>query len=240
MISEDGGTVFFGGAGVSTESGLKDYRSEDGIYNTVTDYGCPPEKILSTEFFHSQPEIFYRFYRDCFLEKAHPNRAHKALARLEDLGLVSAIVTQNVDGLHTVAGSHNVMELHGTVADNYCLKCGRYFNLSYIKNYDGAVPLCPCGGIIKPKVTLYGETLDGEVCRQAAVAISRCNTVVVGGTSLSVYPAASFLEYFRGNNLVVINREETPRDREADLVFRESIGQVFDELMGVIGNTRDR
>lgn len=240
MISEGGGTVFFGGAGVSTESGLKDYRSEDGIYNTVTDYGCSPEEILSADFFHAHTETFYRFYRDYFLGEARPNRAHRALAKLEDMGLVSAVVTQNVDGLHTAAGSRNVTELHGTVEDNCCLRCGRRFDRSYIRNYEGTVPLCPCGGILKPKVTLYGEALDGEVCRRAAEAISRCNTLIVGGTSLTVYPAASFLGYFRGKNLAVINRESTPRDKDADLVFRESIGGVFDELMGVIGNTRGR
>lgn len=222
--------VFFGGAGVSTESGLRDYRSEDGIYNAVMDYGCPPEEILSRSFFYRDPDTFYRFYRDFFLDDASPNRAHYALAELERRGKLLAVITQNVDGLHQAAGSSRVFELHGTTDRYYCLRCGESYGKGYIRDCEG-VPRCECGGLIRPEVTLYEERLNAQTVDMAIEAISRADMLIVGGTSLAVYPAAGFLDYFRGERLVVINKEPTPCDEEAGLVFHDSIGRVLESVV---------
>ncbi len=228
MIHESRKIVFFGGAGVSTESGIPDFRSEDGLYRQT--YAYPPETILSASFFHSHPEEFYRFYRDKMLPLwAKPNAAHRKLAEWEKEGKLLAVVTQNIDGLHQAAGSKNVFELHGSIHRNHCLKCGRSFSAREIAESDG-VPKCPCGGTIKPDVVLYGEPLDERTVRGAIGAISSADMLLVAGTSLTVYPAAGFLAYFRGKYLVLINRDETPLDDKCDLVLHETIGEVFSQL----------
>ena len=221
--------VFFGGAGVSTESGIPDFRSVDGLYHQKFDY--PPETILSHSFFFSHTAYFYRFYREKMLAlEVEPNRAHKALARLEQQGKLSAVVTQNIDGLHQKAGSKAVYELHGSVHRNYCRNCGKFYGPEYIRDSEG-IPRCTCGGLIKPDVVLYEEGLD-EACIMGAVeAIAEADLILVGGTSLTVYPAAGLLRYRRNCRLVLMNRDETPFDHEADLVFREPIGQVLDEAV---------
>ena len=217
--------VFFGGAGVSTESGIPDFRSQDGLYNQTYDY--PPETILSHSFFMSRPEEFFRFYRDKMLcDTAKPNAAHVKLAELEQAGKVRAVVTQNIDNLHQMAGSKVVYELHGSVYRNYCMKCGKSYDFAYMKNSVG-VPRCSCGGIIKPDVVLYEEGLDNSVIAGAVDAISRAQVLIIGGTSLAVYPAAGLIDYFRGERLVVINKSATARDVRADLLIREPIGEVF-------------
>lgn len=227
--------VFFGGAGVSTESGLKDYRSENGIYNTVTQYGCPPERILSHDFFYSDTETFYAFYRDFFLQSARPNAAHLALSRLEKAGHLSAVVTQNVDGLHQAAGSTCVYELHGTTASYTCTRCGKEHDADYVRATAG-VPLCGnCKVPLKPKVVLYGEALPEDTVWGAIDAISAADTLIVGGTSLAVYPAASFLRYFRGKHTVIINKQATDLDGSAQLVFHESIGAVLTRTLELMG-----
>lgn len=220
--------VFFGGAGVSTESGIPDFRSVDGLYNQKYDY--PPETILSHTFFMRNPEEFYKFYRDKMLcDTARPNAAHLKLAELEKAGKLKAVITQNIDNLHQMAGSKRVMELHGSVYRNYCMKCGKFYDFSYIKNSSG-VPLCECGGIIKPDVVLYEEGLDQQTLTDSVRAISEAQVLIIGGTSLAVYPAASLIDYFRGEYLVVINKASTPRDRSADLLIKEPIGQVFSQI----------
>lgn len=220
--------VFFGGAGVSTESGIPDFRSTDGLYNTKYDY--QPETILSDEFFYAHTEEFYRFYRDKMLYlSAKPNVTHFTLARLEALGKLSAVVTQNIDGLHEAAGSKRVYNLHGTVYRNHCLKCGAEYGVEAIVESDG-VPRCKCGGVIKPDVVLYGEALPEEAVEGAVRAIVGCDTLIVGGTSLTVYPAAGYLRYFRGQNLVLINKQQTQLDGRADLVMHMPLGQVFGAL----------
>lgn len=229
MLKECDSAVFFGGAGVSTESGVKDYRSEDGLYNTVKEYGVPPERILSHTFLFTKPEIFYDFYNKYFLKcEASPNDAHYALKRLEDGGRLKAVITQNIDCLHQKAGSKNVLELHGTAGRYYCSKCHKEYPLSFIKELDGKVPYCDkCKGMIRPDVVMYEESLNDDTVRKSVEAISNADLLIVGGTSLSVYPAASFLSYFRGKYIVLINKTETPYDNNADLVFRESIGKVL-------------
>lgn len=229
IITETDNIVFFGGAGVSTESGIPDFRSVDGLYHQQWAY--PPETILSHSFFMRNPEEFYRFYRAKMLcDTAHPNAAHKKLAELEKAGKLKAIVTQNIDNLHQMAGSTCVLELHGSVYRNYCMKCGAFYDFKYMKNREG-VPECEkCGGIIKPDVVLYEEGLDQEIIRNSVKAISEADVMIIGGTSLSVYPAASLIDYFRGRYLIVINRDETPRDCMADLVINEPIGQVFEKI----------
>lgn len=234
MIKECNNIVFFGGAGVSTESGVKDYRSQDGLYNTVKEYGVPPEEILSHSFFFQNPETFYDFYRKYFIIEVEPNNAHKALAELESMGKLKAVITQNIDGLHQRAGSKNVIELHGTASEFTCAACGKKEEtdivLEKIKN--GEVPKCKhCCGFMKPKVVLYQENLYDGVAEAAVDYISKADMLIVGGTSLAVYPAASFVRYFKGKYIVMINKGETEYDRNADLVIRDSIGKVFTEIM---------
>lgn len=227
-IEESHRIVFFGGAGVSTESGIPDFRSQDGLYHQQYDY--PPETILSHSFFYANTEEFYRFYRAKMLcLTAKPNRAHLALAELERQGKLSAVVTQNIDGLHQAAGSRRVLELHGTVHRNYCQKCGRLFGMSDILRSEG-VPHCPCGGVIKPDVVLYEESLDTRILTQAVEEIARADLLIVAGTSLVVYPAAGLLDYFHGRHLVLINRTETGREGRASLFIQDSVGKVLSRL----------
>ena len=228
VIDESNHIVFFGGAGVSTESGIPDFRSVDGLYNQKYDY--PPEQILSHTFFMKKPQEFYRFYRDkmlCLDKK--PNAAHYKLAELEKAGKLSAVVTQNIDGLHQAAGSRRVYELHGSVLRNYCRSCRKFYSAEFIKNSTG-VPKCECGGIIKPDVVLYEEGLDDSVVTGALNAIQTADTLIIAGTSLTVYPAAGFIRYFRGNTVVLINRDATPYDAQADLVFHESVGALLGQI----------
>ena len=213
---------------MSTESGIPDFRSVDGLYNQKYDY--PPEEILSHTFFIKKTEEFYRFYRDkmlCLDKK--PNKAHYKLAELEKAGKLSAVVTQNIDGLHQAAGSRRVYELHGSVLRNFCRVCRRFYSAEYIKSSEG-VPRCECGGIIKPDVVLYEEGLDDSVVTGALNAIQTADTLIIAGTSLTVYPAAGFIRYFRGSNIVLINRDATPYDSHADLVFHESVGALLDQI----------
>lgn len=220
--------VFFGGAGVSTESGIPDFRSQDGLYHQKYDY--PPETILSHTFFMRRPEEFYKFYRDKMLcDTAKPNAAHMKLAELEKCGKLKAVITQNIDNLHQMAGSRKVLELHGSVYRNYCMKCGKFYDFSYIKNSTG-VPRCECGGMVKPDVVLYEEGLDNQTLTDSVRAISQAQVLIIGGTSLAVYPAAGLIDYFRGDCLVVINKAPTPRDRNADLLIKDPIGQVFSQI----------
>lgn len=220
--------VFFGGAGVSTESGIPDFRSVDGLYNQTYDY--PPETILSHTFFLHHTEEFYRFYRDKMLAlDAKPNAAHKKLAQLEAAGKLTGVVTQNIDGLHQAAGSKHVMELHGSVHRNYCMKCHKFFDAEYMLHSQG-VPTCECGGVIKPDVVLYEEGLDNDVVSDAIRTIAEADVMIVGGTSLAVYPAAGLLDYFRGKALVLINKGATPQDRNADLLIQKPIGQIFSQI----------
>ena len=230
--------VFFGGAGVSTESGIPDFRSVDGLYNQTYDY--PPETILSHQFFYSKPAAFYRFYRDKMLidpERVRPNAAHLTLARLEAEGKMeqTGVITQNVDGLHTAAGSKRVYELHGSIHRNYCIRCGRFYPLDRVTNRTGdadGVPLCACGGIIKPDVVLYGESLDDATVEGAVNAMAKADLLIIGGTSMTVYPAAGLVRYFRGDRTVIINRDATAADGDADLIIRQPIGQVLGSLYG--------
>lgn len=221
--------VFFGGAGVSTESGIPDFRSVDGLYNMSYQY--PPEEIISHSFFTRNTKEFYRFYKDRMLvTDAKPNKAHLKLAELEKSGKLKAVVTQNIDGLHQAAGSKTVYELHGSVLRNYCMKCGKFFPASYVKECEG-VPKCDaCGGTIKPDVVLYEESLDMGVMEKAVNAIERADTMIVAGTSLVVYPAAGLLNYFHGNHLVLINKDATPADARADLVIHGKVGEVLDQI----------
>ena len=235
MIKECNNIVFFGGAGVSTESGVKDYRSQDGLYNTVKEYGISPEQILSHTFFCNKPEVFYDFYRKYFIADVEPNDAHRALAQLEKMGKLKAVITQNIDGLHQKAGSNNVIELHGTTSEYYCYSCNK--NLDNVGEIEqqiikGQVPQCKyCGGIAKPKVVLYEEGLYEGVAESTVEFIANADMLIVGGTSLAVYPAASFVRYFRGKYIVMINKGETEYDRNADLVIRDCIGKVLAETM---------
>lgn len=228
IIDSHDNIVFFGGAGVSTESGIPDFRSQDGLYHQQYDY--PPETILSHTFFINKPEEFYRFYRAKMLcDTAKPNAAHKKLAELERAGKLKAVITQNIDNLHQMAGSKKVLELHGSVYRNYCMKCGKFYDFSYIKNSSG-IPRCQCGGMVKPDVVLYEEGLDNQTLSDSVRAISQAQVLIIGGTSLAVYPAASLIDYFRGDCLVVINKAATPRDRNADLLIKDPIGQVFSNI----------
>ncbi|MBR5923413.1 MAG: NAD-dependent protein deacylase [Clostridia bacterium] len=236
LIRKSDNIVFFGGAGVSTESGVKDYRSEDGLYNTVKQYKVSPETILSHSFFEAHPDIFYDFYYNYFLNtSAAPNRAHSALAQLEAAGKLKAVITQNIDGLHQRAGSKNVIELHGTVLKNRCPSCKTLMPVEDIRTLKGGVPRCEkCGRVIKPDVVLYEEPLNEAVISAAVRAISSADLLIIGGTSLAVYPAAGFIRYFRGENIVLINRDETQYDSMAALVFRDSIGEVMSEAMKLL------
>lgn len=233
LLANSRKAVFFGGAGVSTESGVKDYRSQNGLYNTVREYGVSPETILSHDFFMKRPEVFFDFYYKYFLkDAAEPNAAHKALAQLERRGHVAAVITQNIDGLHQRAGSKNVIELHGTALENDCMGCGRAFPTAGIAALAGGVPRCPhCGGRIKPRVVLYGEQLPEAAVKNAVNAIAAADLLVIGGTSLTVYPAAGFIRYYAGKELALINRDETTVDDAATLVLRDPIGQVFADVM---------
>lgn len=229
IIDHSKNVVFFGGAGVSTESGIPDFRSTDGLYNQKYDY--PPEEILSHTFFVSHTEAFYDFYRDKMLcLTAEPNAAHKKLVELEQKGKLSAVVTQNIDGLHQKAGSKNVFELHGSIHRNYCTQCHKFFDADFIANSVG-VPTCDCGGIIKPDVVLYEEGLDDATVTGAVDAISSADCLIVAGTSLNVYPAAGFIRYFRGKYFVLINRDVTPADEYADLVIHDSVGKVLSDIV---------
>lgn len=228
LIDNSHNIVFFGGAGVSTESGIPDFRSVDGLYNQKYDY--PPEEILSHSFFKSHTDYFYNFYRDKMLcLDAKPNTAHLKLAELEKAGKLSAVVTQNIDGLHQAAGSKNVFELHGSVHRNYCTECRKLYDAQYMKNSEG-IPKCSCGGIIKPDVVLYEEGLDDNTVSGALKAISNADCLIVAGTSLNVYPAAGFIRYFDGDYFVLINRDETPADKSADLVIHDKVGKVLSEI----------
>ena len=236
MVRRSERIVFFGGAGVSTESGIKDYRSPDGMYQTVKAYEVSPETILSREFFNEHPEVFYRFHYEYFLNvTAAENRTHKALAELERQGKLSAVITQNIDGLHQAAGSEHVIELHGTVSLHYCTQCRELMDTADVKALRGAVPHCrECGGIVRPDVVLYGEPLPQAAIHEALDEIAAADLLIVGGTSLVVYPAAGLLRYFGGDRMVIINRDETPFDTQASLVFHDSIGDVMEQMMQVL------
>ena len=243
ILKNSDNIVFFGGAGVSTESGIPDFRSVDGLYHM--EYKYPPETIISHSFFVNNPKEFYRFYKNKMLcPQAKPNAAHLALAKLEQMGKLKAVVTQNIDGLHQAAGSKTVYELHGSVLRNYCQRCGAFYDMPYVKDSEG-IPVCCaptgktdpngnpvlCGGIVKPDVVLYEEGLDQDVINGAVRAISRADVLIIGGTSLVVYPAAGLIDYFRGSHLVVINKAATPRDKAADLLIQDSIGKVLGEAV---------
>lgn len=227
-VKESDNIVFFGGAGVSTESGIPDFRSVDGLYNQKYDY--PPETILSHTFYMQKTKEFYDFYRDKMLcLDAKPNKAHLKLAELEKAGKLKAVITQNIDGLHQAAGSKTVYELHGSVLRNYCTKCKKFFDVQKIVD-SSDVPVCECGGVIKPDVVLYEEGLDNATIQNSVDAIKAADILIIGGTSLAVYPAASLIDYYRGNKLVLINKSVTPRDSAADLVIHDSLGKVFEQI----------
>ena len=230
-LEESDNIVFFGGAGVSTESNIPDFRSTDGLYHQQYDY--PPETILSHSFYEEKPEEFYRFYRNKMLfPNAKPNRAHKALAKLEEEGKLKAVITQNIDGLHQKAGSREVLELHGSVLRNHCVKCGKAYGLEAVLNSEG-IPRCSCGGMIKRDVVLYEEGLDLQTIQQAVLYITNAEVLIVGGTSLTVYPAAGLIDYYRGSRLVLINKSVTPMDSRADLVISGPIGEILGDAVGV-------
>ena len=230
-LSESENIVFFGGAGVSTESKIPDFRSTDGLYNQQ--YAYPPPTILSHTFYMRRPEEFYRFYRNKMLfPDAEPNRAHKALAKLEQEGRLRAVITQNIDGLHQKAGSREVLELHGSVLRNYCTKCGKFYGLEAVLESEG-VPRCTCGGVIKPDVVLYEEGLDQHTLQKAVYYISNADVLIIGGTSLTVYPAAGLIDYYGGKKLVLINKSVTPMDSRADLVISGPIGEILGDAAGV-------
>lgn len=220
--------VFFGGAGVSTESGLKDFRSKDGLYNEHYDY--PPEEILSHHFFVEHPDLFYDFYRDKLNTKGcKPNITHEVLALMEKKGMLSSVITQNIDGFHQEAGSKKVLELHGSIKRNYCRKCHQFYDDKAIFESKG-IPKCSCGGILKPDVVLYEEGLETETIEETIKEISTCDLLIIGGTSLNVYPAASFIRYFKGDHMVLINRDATPYDSMCDLVIHDNLGKVFEQI----------
>ena len=227
-ISQSNKIVFFGGAGVSTESGIPDFRSVDGLYNQKFEY--PPETIISHSFYLRDPAYFFRFYREKMLPLGfEPNITHKVLARWEAEGKLSAVITQNIDGLHQKAGSQNVLELHGSVLRNFCTRCGKFHNAEFIRD-SVEIPRCSCGGIVKPDVVLYEESLNGETLEKSIAAIQNADLLIVAGTSLTVYPAAGLIRYYRGNRLVLINRDATVYDSDADLVFHDSLGNIFSQL----------
>ena len=230
LIDKYDNIVFFGGAGVSTESGIPDFRSQDGLYNQKYDY--PPETILSHSFFMRHPDEFYRFYQDKMLcDTAKPNAAHLKLAELEASGKLKAVITQNIDNLHQMAGSRRVLELHGSVYRNHCMRCGKFYDFDYVKHSEG-VPRCECGGMIKPDVVLYEEGLDDRTIQKSIDYIRNADMLIIGGTSLVVYPAAGLIDYYRGNKLVLINKSVTSRDSQADLVISDSIGKVLGTVVG--------
>lgn len=231
-INKSDNIVFFGGAGVSTESNIPDFRSQDGLYNMKYEY--PPETIISHSFYMKNTEEFYRFYKDKMIYRdAKPNRAHQALAKLENEGKLKAVITQNIDGLHQLAGNKRVYELHGSVLRNYCESCGKFFDVDYVLKAEG-VPYCDeenCKGRIKPDVVLYEEGLDSNIIENAVMAIRNADMLIVGGTSLTVYPAAGFIDYYRGNKLVLINKDATPMDGRADLCIHDKIGDVLSSVV---------
>lgn len=228
IVADSDNIVFFGGAGVSTESGIPDFRSVDGLYNQK--YKYPPEVMVSHSFFRQHTEEFFEFYKNKMIAlEAKPNAAHLKLAELEKQGKVKAVITQNIDGLHFTAGSKEVMELHGSVHRNYCEKCGKFYPVEYVVEADG-VPVCECGGIVKPDVVLYEEGLDYETMQKAINYIRNAEVLIIGGTSLAVYPAAGFIDYFHGKHLVVINMDKTAKDVNADLVIHARIGEVFEQI----------
>ncbi len=227
-IQESKHIVFFGGAGVSTESGIPDFRSTDGLYNQHFEYS--PEQIISHSFYERNPEYFFRFYREKMLPLGfQPNITHEKLAQWEREGKLHGVVTQNIDGLHQKAGSKRVYELHGSVLRNYCTVCGKFHTAQFVKEASG-VPICHCGGVVKPDVVLYEETLDQSTVEASVKAIANADLLIVAGTSLTVYPAAGLVDYYRGNRMVLINRDSTPCDSRADLVFHESLGEIFSQL----------
>ena len=233
IIANSDNIVFFGGAGVSTESNIPDFRSESGLYNAQQKYGRSPEEMLSHSFFMRHTDTFFDYYKNNLIYRsAEPNKAHRALAKLEEQGKLKAVITQNIDGLHQKAGSRNVYELHGSVLRNYCMDCGEFYDLDYIMdeaNCDGGIPKCKkCGGTVKPDVVLYEEALDDDCMMGAIRAIQQADTLIIGGTSLVVYPAAGLIRYVGGNKLVLINKQATPYDSQADLVINDSIGKVMD------------
>ncbi len=229
IIDESENIVFFGGAGVSTERGLKDFRSKDGLYNEQYDY--PPEKILSAPFFYEHTDIFYKFYYDKLLKpQVKPNMAHYKLAEMEKKGKLTAVVTQNIDGLHQMAGSKTVYELHGTVHKNTCLNCGKEYDGEFVRSFYGNIPKCTCGGLVKPEVVLYEEGLDNNVVMGAVKAIANADTLIVAGTSLTVYPANGLVNYFNGKHLVVINKDKIECKNLADLTIYDKVGEVLSQI----------
>lgn len=229
LIESTDNIVFFGGAGVSTESGIPDFRSQDGLYNQK--YKYPPEQIVSHTFLTKKPQEFFEFYKDRMIyHDAKPNKAHLKLAQWEKEGKLKAVITQNIDGLHQAAGSKNVLELHGSTLRNYCLKCGRRYDIDYVINSKETIPYCECGGMVRPDVVLYEEGLDMDVIESAVSYIKNADVLIIGGTSLAVYPAAGLIDYYTGDKLVVVNKSATPRDSQADLVVQGSIGEIFDQL----------
>lgn len=233
IYDESSNIVFFGGAGVSTESGIPDFRSQDGLYNQKWKY--PPETIISRSFFNSNPQEFYRFYREkLIIKNAEPNIAHKILAQMEQKGKLKAVITQNIDGLHQKAGSKNVFELHGSTLRNFCMNCHAFYDVDFIANSESSkdkLPHCTkCGGLVKPDVVLYEESLDDKCIEEAIKAISQAQTLIIGGTSLTVYPAAGLIRYFSGEHLVVINKTPVPDDSKAELVIHDKLGNVFNRL----------
>ena len=227
-IKESKSIVFFGGAGVSTESGIPDFRGVDGLYNQHFEF--PPERIINHSFFYADPAYFYRFYRQKMMPLGfEPNITHKILAKWEAEGKLKAVIAQNIDGLHQKAGSKNVLELHGSVYRNYCVDCGKSYSAEYVRD-NGDVPRCTCGGVVKPDIVLYEERLDSQTIDASVDAISNADLLIVGGTSLTVYPAAGLIEYYRGNRLVLINRDKTPFDYKANLVFHNGLGEIFSQL----------
>ena len=235
MIKDSRRIVFLGGAGVSTESGIPDFRSENGIFDAIREYGYPPETLLSRSFFDRNPEVFFKYYKSLLMSSdAKPNKAHLALAKLEQIGKLTAVATQNIDGLHTAAGSKNVYELHGSIKRNYCMRCHKFYDDSFVAACDG-VPHCSCGGIVKPDVVLYEEGLDSDTLSGAITHITRADMMIVGGTSLQVYPAAGLIEYYYGDKLVLINKSITQYDAIANLVIHDSIGMVLDKAVAGLG-----
>jgi len=233
IINNSNNIVFFGGAGVSTESNIPDFRSADGIFNEKLNRNISPEEAVSYTFFYKNPKEFYKFYKEKLVyTDAKPNRAHLALAKLEEMGKLKGVITQNIDGLHQMAGSKKVLELHGSIHRNYCIKCKEFYDLNSFLDLEGEIPSCKkCGSIVKPDVVLYEESLNENVINETINLISSCDTLIIGGTSLVVYPAASFLQYFTGNNLILINKSKTSYDNKADIVINDSIGDILDTVI---------
>lgn len=233
LIDSHNNIVFFGGAGVSTESNIPDFRSASGLFNEKSNKNFTPEQLVSHTFFNQYPEDFFKFYKDKLIyENAKPNNAHIALAKLEHMGKLNAIITQNIDGLHQKAGSMNVLELHGSIHRNYCTKCKKFYNLEEMLKLDGNIPYCNvCGSIVKPDVVLYEEPLDNSVVNKTVNELKNADLLIIGGTSLVVYPASSFIDYFNGNSIVLINKSTTHYDRKASLLINDSIGKVLSQVI---------